>query len=191
MITVRVAGGLRLSEQLRLLALDPNERRSILRKIGREIAKRLKKAIRKTVRESSEQFPDRAERAAKARFFSRTVGMKVTPRQVVIFDKGLVHERRLGSGATEQQARRLRQLGFRLSRGYIMRNFSQGTAGLIIREIEQDLRKTRLEAGLSARKAPGKKRGGSLVLMVWRRTHEQILAAVDIPNIIRRELALR
>lgn len=181
MITVRVAGELRLREQLRLLALAPNERRSILRKIGREIAKRLKKAIRRQVRTAQAgTFASRDEQRRKARKFAALVKVRATSREVVIFDKGAAGGRQGEREASEKQARRLRTLGFRLSVAYIRRNFSSGLAGMLIRELETET------GGARERRS----RRGSLVLMVWRRTREQILAGLDIPNIIRRELAV-
>lgn len=193
MISVELRGALKLRDQLKLVAISPAQRRSVLLKVAREVAKRLKLAIRKTVQASQIPliYPDRAARSAGARRFSRLVAYRAGSDQAVVFDKGLERQRTLAEGATEEQARKLRKLGFKLSVGYIQRHFSQGLAGLLIREMETESRKDRAARGLSPRKAPRDKRRGSLVMLVWRKHGAAILKGVNVPELIRLELATR
>jgi len=181
MIEVKLIGLERVRERLAFLALPARRRREILRQVGKAVADRLKKQIRAHVRQSPvpEIFPTREERTAAARRFSRMVAWRATSEQAVVFDKGLEHERRLKDRATIAQARRLRELGFKLSVAYIRRKFSMGLAGLIIRELEKDVK----------RKASRRKRG-SLVLAVWRIHGSRILEDVDVATLVKREMEL-
>lgn len=181
-LDLKVIGLERTRERLAFLALPATQRRTILRRVAKAIADRLKKQIRAHVRQSPvpEIFPSREERTAAARRFSRTVAYRATADQAVVFDKGVEHEKRLKANATVDQARRLRELGFRLSLAYIRRNFSFGLAGLIIRELENELK----------RKAPKRRGRGSIVLAVWRIYGSRILDEVDIRGLVKREMAL-
>jgi hypothetical protein len=191
MISVELRGGLKAAEQLRLLRIPVAARRRIMLKVGRATATEFKRTIRRHVRQATVIYPDPAERASKARFYSRTVGWKATPDQAVIFDKGLARNQRLEQGATEAQAKKMRQHGFKLSVGYIQRHFTVGLAGLILRELESGLRQQRTGRGLTARAAPKRKKRESRIVTWWGIYRDEVLATVDVPGIIRRELQTR
>lgn len=187
MIRVAIRGQLRLAEQLRLLALSRRERR----RLHGWLAGDLQRAMRRAVRERVEASPlelfegDERVRKRKARSFASMVARRATADTAVLYDTGRGHRarRRKTNGATEAQALRLRELGFRLSRRYIMRRFSAELAGYLIRKIET-------ARGIERRRLR-KTRSGSLLLLVWREQGEQILAAVDPAAVFRRFITAR
>jgi len=186
-IDVSIRGHLRLAEQLRFLALSPADKRRVHGWLARELERAMRKAVRETVLASSlEHFEgDERLRRRKARSFASMVGRRATAEQAVLFDKGHGHRftKRKTAGATEAQAERLRELGFRLSKRTIMRRFSPELAGYLVRKIET-------AKGLE-RKRRKRTVNGSLILLVWREQGEELLAAVDPVNIFRRFVRAR
>jgi hypothetical protein len=186
-IRVSVEGHLRLAEQLRLLALSRAERR----RLNGWLAGDLQRAMRRAVRERVEASPlelfegDERVRKRKARSFAAMVARRATADAAVLYDTGQGHRvsKRKTTGATEAQATRLRELGFRLSKRTIMRRFTPELAGYLIRKIET-------AKGIERRRLR-KTRSGSLLLLVWRERGEQILAAVDPANVFRRFIKAR
>jgi hypothetical protein len=113
------------------------------------------------------------------------VARKATADSAVLYDTGHGHRirKRRTAGATEAQAQRLRELGFRLGKRYIMRRFSPELAGYLIRKIET-------AKGIERRRLR-KTRSGSLILLVWRERGEEMLAAVDPVAVFRRFIKAR
>lgn len=142
----------------------------------------MRKAVRERVEASPLSLFDSSDRVRrrKARSFARMIGRAATAEKAVLFDKGIGHNRpaRSGDGATEEQAERMRELGFRLSKTAIRRRFSKALAGFIIRDTEQrrGIVRKRRRASLN----------GSLILMVWREEGETILAQVNPEAVFRR-----
>jgi len=185
MISVSLSGHLKLSEQLHWLAMPPVERRRVHVWLAGDLERALKRAIRETVDSSSLQHfeGDAAQRKRKARSFAGMVGKRATADEAILFDKGTGHPKRRAKNdgrATEAQALRMRELGFKLSPRQIRRRFSQPLAGYLIRKIETS-------KGIERRKLK-KLRKGSLIPMVWREHGTEILAGVDPANVLRRYL---
>jgi len=186
-IRVSVEGHLRLAEQLRLLALSRAERR----RLNGWLAGDLQRAMRRAVRERVEASPlelfegDERVRKRKARSFAAMVARRATADSAVLYDTGQGHRsrKRKTTGATAAQAMRLRELGFRLSKRYIMRRFTPELAGYLIRKIET-------AKGIQRRRLR-KTRSGSLLLLVWRERGEELLATVDPVAVFRRFIKAR
>jgi hypothetical protein len=186
-IDVSIRGHLKLAEQLRFLALSPADKRRVHGWLARELERAMRRAVRETVLESSlEHFEgDERLRRRKARSFAAMVGRRATADQAVLFDKGHGHRfaRKKTTGATEAQAERLRELGFTLSKRYIMRRFTPELAGYLVRKIET--------AKGVERKRRQRSANGSLILLVWRERGEELLAMVDPVDIFRRFVRAR
>jgi len=185
MISVSLSGHLKLSEQLRWLALPSIERRRVHAWLAGDLERALKRAIREIVEASSlEHFDgDATQRKRKARSFAGMVGRRATADEAILYDKGTGHPKRRAKSdgrATEAQAERMRELGFKLTVRQIRRRFSQSLAGYLIRKIETS-------KGIERRKHR-KLRKGSLIPMVWRERGPDILAGVDPANVLRRYL---
>jgi hypothetical protein len=186
-IRVAIRGHLRLAEQLRLLSMSRADRRRLHGWLAGDLQRAMRRAVRERVEASPLEHFDGDERVRKrkARSFAAMVARKATADTAVLYDTGQGHRvrKRKTTGATEAQALRLRELGFRLGKRYIMRRFTPELAGYLIRKIET-------AKGIERRRLK-KTRSGSLLLLVWRERGEQILAAVDPVAVFRRFITAR
>ena len=184
MIEVRIEGDLTRLEKLRVLTHSGAERRRITSTIGRAIQKELRTRVKKRVLSSPLELFEGSEqvRRRKAAELARVVSFRARQDSVLVYDRGLTERKVKADGmATAQQAERMRELGFKLSRAYIRSHFTATIAGIIIRKIEAD--KGRQQ------KRRRRTKSGSLVLLVWRTEHQAILDEVDVVGIVRRALA--
>lgn len=188
-IDLKMEGALKLSEQLRALALPRREKRKLHLWIADAVARRMKKDVREFVNASPLKLFDgsASTRKRQARFFASQVGRRATADNGVVFDRRSRPKRaRKSEAATDEQAARMKELGFRRSKKWIKQRFSFRLAGLVIRKMET-------AAGVTAarRSRRSRFREGSLLLLVWRERGEEIVTAVDPVKIIRGFLRAR
>ena len=203
MIEISLKGHLKLTEQLRYLQLTAADKRRVHGWLAREMVSKLKQAVRAQVLASPLELFEGSDkvRRGKARSFAGMVGRRVEAERLMIYDMGHGHKglRRPAEGdkATQEQALLLLRLGYRhgtvqqrvLTPRQIMRTLGRKQAGIAVRKLAEKLPEAerRQLLGLRLRK----QRGGSLLLMVWRRQGQEILAAVDPLEVFRRFMSAK